>query len=523
MAAAKKRLQEIFEKFDKSGDGVLSSDEMQEIFQKLGFKSSEYLLKTTDTNKDGVIQMHEFISWLFEEKPRHKVRGIHKGDEITLEVTFFNDFKESKLAAIFASGTNVEPFDTMPATCVIPPGESSTIPFLKVTKGKEPYRFSSRVRWRCHVDESVQLSFADAEFPPADDSVDPTGAWKIAKPELWLPARCAGSPSEACLFDQILPQDVKQGRLGDCWLMGSISALAQCPGRIKSLFDAKQLTSDGKYGIWLFDETDQWIKVVIDEQVPCHKDKDGFPLVTFARPMANEIWVSLLEKAVAKYCGGYHNLQGGQPAWAFRLFTGQEGVSYLLLEDGTYRKRHMVNKKPRCPRSKWKWQKGKSLTQEEFWAALEEHAEHQHLMACCGNVKPFMKGRDKSEWKEKGLVRTHIYSILRVVSEKLDDGVPIKLIEVRNPWAWGEWNGDWCDTGSKSGESGKWLENPQLRERLLGTSGVDGAFFMSYEDFVKFFTAVSVCPLGSPEGHEPDEDVQEGSGDEDELEDLEVD
>ncbi|CAJ1340340.1 unnamed protein product [Effrenium voratum] len=181
----------------------------------------------------------------------------------------------------------------------------------------------------------------------------------------------------------------------------------------------------------------------------------------------------------------------------------------------------MVNKKPRCPRSKWKWQKGKSLTQEEFWAALEEHAEHQHLMACCGNVKPFMKGRDKSEWKEKGLVRTHIYSILRVVSEKLDDGVPIKLIEVRNPWAWGEWNGDWCDTGSKSGESGKWLENPQLRERLLGTSGVDGAFFMSYEDFVKFFTAVSVCPLGSPEGHEPDEDVQEGSGDEDELEDLE--
>ena len=79
---------------------------------------------------------------------------------------------------------------------------------------------------------------------------------------------------------------------------------------------------------------------------------------------------------------------------------------------------------------------------EEFWDALYEHAKKRHIMACCGNVtsmsktvpvethkyscepgvcrahflnlvcpfevKKFMKGRDKSEWEEKGLVRTHI-------------------------------------------------------------------------------------------------------------------
>lgn len=33
---------------------------------------------------------------------------------------------------------------------------------------------------------------------------------------------------------------------------------------------------------------------------------------------------------MAKYCGGYNALAGGQPAWAFRLFTGEIGVSYIL-------------------------------------------------------------------------------------------------------------------------------------------------------------------------------------------------
>ena len=177
--------------------------------------------------------------------------------------------------------------------------------------------------------------------------------------------------------------------------------------------------------------------------------------------------------------------------------------------------------------------------------------EHRSCTFSAFQVK---KGRNKSEWKEKGLVTYHIYSILRVLKEKLDDGTPIRqlrlqfsptcgmpsiscghvrkqeqvmrirdfvrrvfaflglhhfseawkskqscsdlpscrreqdgsfaqltpremhffcrrLVEARNPWAWGEWKGDWCDSGSKKGESGKWAENPQLRERVLGKGG----------------------------------------------------
>lgn len=45
---------------------------------------------------------------------------------------------------------------------------------------------------------------------------------------------------------------------------------------------------------------------------------------------------------MAKYCGGYNALAGGQPAWAFRLFTGEIGVSYILRDRDPIAKRFFV-------------------------------------------------------------------------------------------------------------------------------------------------------------------------------------
>ena len=40
----------------------------------------------------------------------------------------------------------------------------------------------------------------------------------------------------AILYEGIDPADVRQGILGDCWFLSSLSALAEKPERIKKLF-----------------------------------------------------------------------------------------------------------------------------------------------------------------------------------------------------------------------------------------------------------------------------------------------
>lgn len=55
-------------------------------------------------------------------------------------------------------------------------------------------------------------------------------------------------------------------------------------------------------------------------------------------------------------------------------------------------------------------------------------------------------------------------------------------------------------------------------------SGVDGAAFMCYEDFTRFFHTVSVCPVGTaPEAPEEDDgELEEGSDDEEDLEEEDM-
>lgn len=195
--------------------------------------------------------------------------------------------------------------------------------------------------------------FVDSEFAPHPASLGDVNT-QVHK---WFLARDLGERGSGVLFDGVDPMDVRQGALGDCWLMCSISCLASNPGRIRNLFTPKTLSADGKYTVKLFDViTDSWVDIEIDERVPCRVRDDEISPV-FADPMGEEIWVPLLEKAFAKFYGAYATLDGGQTYTAMQAMTGAKDCSLYRVEGDhrTWTKyrfsvEDQVAKGARCPR-----------------------------------------------------------------------------------------------------------------------------------------------------------------------------
>jgi calpain-15 len=47
------------------------------------------------------------------------------------------------------------------------------------------------------------------------------------------------------VFNGINPNDIKQGALGNAYFLSAVSALAEWPERVESIFATKEKTNDG--------------------------------------------------------------------------------------------------------------------------------------------------------------------------------------------------------------------------------------------------------------------------------------
>merc|ERR1711907_335010 len=61
-----------------------------------------------------------------------------------------------------------------------------------------------------------------------------------------------------------------------------------------------------------------WQVITIDDKLPCYEDSKP----VFAKAEDDELWVALIEKAMAKFCGSYASLKGGHTLWALHVLTG---------------------------------------------------------------------------------------------------------------------------------------------------------------------------------------------------------
>lgn len=147
--------------------------------------------------------------------------------------------------------------------------------------------------------------FKDPKFPHNDASIFDTE--RAADPKLdnleWKRAREILGDKFKILPEKdedINPTNIKQGCLGDCYLLSALSALAEWPQRIRSLFVSKEPNEAGVYIVRLY-LNGALTEIAVDDYFPCKKGQFAFCRNTDS----NTIWPMLIEKAYAKVFGSY--------------------------------------------------------------------------------------------------------------------------------------------------------------------------------------------------------------------------
>uniref|UniRef100_A0A3Q3G3E3 Calpain catalytic domain-containing protein n=1 Tax=Labrus bergylta TaxID=56723 RepID=A0A3Q3G3E3_9LABR len=70
-----------------------------------------------------------------------------------------------------------------------------------------------------------------------------------------------------------------------------------------------------------------------------------------------------------------------------------------------------------------------------------------------------------------------------------NQGTPVNLVRVWNPWGQGQWKGDWSDKSPF-----RQTVSPEDREMCLSVAD-DGEFWMTQEDFCRFYSDLDICCL----------------------------
>jgi hypothetical protein len=123
--------------------------------------------------------------------------------------------------------------------------------------------------------------------------------------------------------------DVLQGGVGDCYVLAHLASMASTrPDVIRNMI---RPLGDGQYAVRLYDyDTGKQVEVVVSNRFHGQLDGDGVLAPTYAKHGNGErpeLWVALVEQAVAKRAGGYQGIDGVDTNNAERAVYAVTGVN----------------------------------------------------------------------------------------------------------------------------------------------------------------------------------------------------
>ncbi|XP_052795439.1 calpain-15-like [Mya arenaria] len=332
---------------------------------------------------------------------------------------------------------------------------------LREIEDNEALELWEHIRLYCRENH---ITFVDDSFPPSSKSLYRDPSSELARYQVnWL--RCKDMHAHKSedkvpwkVYRTPLPDDISQGQLGNCWFLSALAVLAEQPELIQKIIPTKEVCAEGIYQVRLYKDGEQQI-VLVDDVFPC----DEYSKLIFSKARRKQLWVPLIEKAMAKLHGCYEALIAGKCIEGLSVLTGEPCESIALQDNKNTDDR---------------------VDKDLVWAQLLSCRESRFLMgASCGGGN--MKVDDET-YKEMGLRSRHAYSILDVQEVQGN-----KLMRLRNPWGHFTWKGDWSD------KSDKWAQIPDRRKQELMPCGSSdpGVCWMSLDDLVKYFDSVDVCKV----------------------------
>ena len=204
--------------------------------------------------------------------------------------------------------------------------------------------------------KNLNTKFVDLNFLPCDNAVINTKYdenlknfleyiihWR--RPEDFIPSEINENKDADLtlrLFNQERepePNDIRQGSIPCNHLDSALSALAEKYNLIKRLFKSDIYNENGVYQVKLC-VNGEWTTVVVDDFIPCVPLSP--PLVT--RSQSNELWIVILEKALAKIFDCYYNLTCINIVDFFLTLTGCPSFIYNLENLKNEEKKDIFNK-----------------------------------------------------------------------------------------------------------------------------------------------------------------------------------